>query len=69
MRGITRGAIVNASGYWHNASSLTNDIYRALPLQLQMQGLYMNNLSLCGVSSRCSIILNSALTPIFSFCL
>lgn len=52
MRGITCSAIVNASGYWHNASSLSNDIYRGLTLQASDAGivLCMNDFSLCGVS-------------------
>ncbi len=65
MRGITRSAIVNASGYWHNASSLTNDIYRGLTLQVSDAGTVYEWLQSVWSFQLCSVILNSSLTPFF----
>ncbi len=65
MRGITHSAIVNASGYWHNVSSLTNDIYRGLSLQVSDAGTVYEWLQSLWSFQLCSMILNSSLTPFF----
>lgn len=62
MRGITCSAIVNASGYWHNASSLTNDIYRGLTLQVSDAGTVYEWLQSVWSFQLCSVVLNSSLT-------